>query len=89
MRLRRHYALILRALSAGRILTTDQLVGVLWGDNIDGGPVDSRGAVSCKISHLRKRMRAANAPCHIRSYGRDGGYELIMEPAPKGLEDVY
>jgi len=62
----------LLAATPGRIVSTDQLIDWLYGEDPDGGPLDARCCIAVAVHHLRRR----GVP--IRSHGHRG---YSYEPA--------
>lgn len=46
---------LLNALGAGGLVTREELVDRLWGDNAEGGPLDVYGVIRMRVLALRRR----------------------------------
>ncbi|MEV4416667.1 BTAD domain-containing putative transcriptional regulator [Catellatospora sp. NPDC049609] len=71
----RHRALLAYLLlHRGRVITTDELVGAVWGPQ---APATARSQIHAGMSALRRHLRAAGADGTVAT--RPGGYQLSAE----------
>jgi DNA-binding SARP family transcriptional activator/pimeloyl-ACP methyl ester carboxylesterase len=64
------------ALHAPRIVASDRLIDVIWGDEV---PLDAAAALRTQVSRLRALLRAADCE-HVLQRGEASGYGLDLMP---------
>lgn len=69
-----HQMLIVMALAGvpGRIVSKDDLIESIWGDDEDGGPLDAYGVLKVQICRIRQRLALAKFPWTIETCGMHG-----------------
>jgi DNA-binding response OmpR family regulator len=67
-------AAVIGVLSKGALVSTNDLIDVVYGDREDGGPLHATRVIYVKICHLRKKL--ADTPFRIITNGC-AGYRLI------------
>lgn len=58
---------ILESIECRRVATMSEIIDDVWGDDINGGPLDTRVTVSVHLVNIRKRMREAGLPYEIKN----------------------
>jgi DNA-binding response OmpR family regulator len=82
---------ILEALKGQQTVRHERLIDVLWGDDIDGGPLNARRTLDVHLTNIRKKLRKHDLPWRlINVWG--GGVRLkegAVDEAFKGTEKLW
>jgi DNA-binding winged helix-turn-helix (wHTH) protein len=82
---------ILETLKGQQTVRHERLIDVLWGDDVDGGPLNARRTLDVHLTNIRKKLRKHDLPWHmINTWG--GGVKLkegFPNAAFRGSEKIW
>lgn len=67
-----------------RLVSTEWIFQVLWGNDPNGGPLTARRAVNVQVCHLRAALRELGADCQITTE-HGVGYRLDLAGSAEPL----
>jgi DNA-binding response OmpR family regulator len=58
---------VIESLERRRVAAMHAIVDDVWGDDINGGPEDTRTNINVHLSRIRKKLRSAGIPYTVRN----------------------